>query len=185
MSRTTPRTWIYNELITAAIMNLDIRDMLNAYWPFTTIGDIAYASAADTLTRLGIGSAGQLQKVNAGATAPEWFRFLDREGGSATDWSVKGTTDYIPAAFKFEAGETEIVAANDSGSVTITFPVAFSDKPLVLVGPFRQTAGGARGQVMFRKSNIAAASVDIDVYSDDALGTTYTIKFSWLAIGPP
>lgn len=109
----------------------------------------------------------------------------ERQGGHATDWSVKGTTDYVPTAFNFQAGEAEIVAANDSGSVTITFPTAFSDKPLIIIGPHIQTAGGARGQMMLRKSNEAAGSVDIDSYSDDALGTTYTIKFSWLAIGPP
>jgi hypothetical protein len=35
-------------------------------------GDLAYASAANTPARLGIGSAGQVLQVNAGATAPEW-----------------------------------------------------------------------------------------------------------------
>lgn len=35
-------------------------------------GDLLYGSAADTLTRLGIGTAGQILRVNSGATAPEW-----------------------------------------------------------------------------------------------------------------
>lgn len=72
MARSTPRTWVYNELVTAAIMNAHVRDQLNAYWPYTTAGDLAYASAADTIARLGIGTAGQVQTTNAGATAPEW-----------------------------------------------------------------------------------------------------------------
>ncbi len=38
----------------------------------TTAGDILYGTAADTMARLGIGSAGQVLKVNSGATAPEW-----------------------------------------------------------------------------------------------------------------
>ena len=38
----------------------------------TTAGDLLYATAADTVTRLGIGTAGQVLKVNSGATAPEW-----------------------------------------------------------------------------------------------------------------
>jgi hypothetical protein len=38
----------------------------------TTAGDVLYGSAADTLARLGIGTAGQLLSVNSGATAPEW-----------------------------------------------------------------------------------------------------------------
>ena len=38
----------------------------------TTAGDTLYATAADTLARLAIGTAGQVLKVNSGATAPEW-----------------------------------------------------------------------------------------------------------------
>jgi hypothetical protein len=38
----------------------------------TTAGDTLYATAADTLVRLGIGTAGQVLQVNSGATAPEW-----------------------------------------------------------------------------------------------------------------
>lgn len=38
----------------------------------TTAGDILYGTAADTMARLGIGTAGQVLKVNSGATAPEW-----------------------------------------------------------------------------------------------------------------
>lgn len=35
-------------------------------------GDLLYGTAADTLGRLAIGTAGQVLKVNSGATAPEW-----------------------------------------------------------------------------------------------------------------
>jgi hypothetical protein len=38
-----------------------------------TIGDTTWASGATTISKLGIGTAGQLYRVNAGATAPEWF----------------------------------------------------------------------------------------------------------------
>jgi hypothetical protein len=41
--------------------------------PSTTLGDIEYrSSTANTNTRLGIGTAGQILTVNSGATAPEW-----------------------------------------------------------------------------------------------------------------
>lgn len=41
--------------------------------PSTTLGDIEYRSAtANTNTRLAIGTAGQVLKVNSGGTAPEW-----------------------------------------------------------------------------------------------------------------
>jgi hypothetical protein len=42
--------------------------------PETTLGDLAYrSSTADVKTRLALGTANQQLRVNAGATAPEWF----------------------------------------------------------------------------------------------------------------
>lgn len=38
----------------------------------TTIGDMLYMSAAKIMSRLGIGTAGQVLQVNTGATAPQW-----------------------------------------------------------------------------------------------------------------
>lgn len=38
----------------------------------TTAGDLLYGTAADTVARLGIGTAKQVLAVNSGATAPEW-----------------------------------------------------------------------------------------------------------------
>jgi hypothetical protein len=40
--------------------------------PMTTTGDVIYSSSGSTPARLGIGTAGQVLKVNSGATAPEW-----------------------------------------------------------------------------------------------------------------
>lgn len=39
---------------------------------FDASGDLLYATAADTPARLAIGTANQVLRVNAGATAPEW-----------------------------------------------------------------------------------------------------------------
>jgi hypothetical protein len=42
--------------------------------PETTLGDLAYrSSTANVKTRLALGTANQLLRVNSGATAPEWF----------------------------------------------------------------------------------------------------------------
>ena len=50
----------------------------------TTAGDTLYATAADTLVRLGIGTAGQVLTVNSGATAPEWAAAGGGGGGGLT-----------------------------------------------------------------------------------------------------
>ena len=47
----------------------------------TTAGDTLYGTGSGTFSRLGIGTAGQVLKVNSGATAPEW-------GAAATGGSL-------------------------------------------------------------------------------------------------
>lgn len=53
-------------------------DPISSNWAFdhlallTTAGDIIYATGAGVWARLGIGTAGQRLRVNAGANAPEW-----------------------------------------------------------------------------------------------------------------
>ena len=43
--------------------------------PMTTAGDSIYGGASGAPTRLGIGTAGQVLTVNAGATAPQWSTY--------------------------------------------------------------------------------------------------------------
>jgi len=72
MALTAFRTWVTGELVTAAMMNQQIRDNGNAIWVGTTAGDMDYYTGATGKARLPIGTAGQVLKVNSGATAPEW-----------------------------------------------------------------------------------------------------------------
>jgi hypothetical protein len=65
--------------------------------PETTLGDIAYrSSTANVNTRLALGTANQQLRVNAGATAPEWFTPAAAASGatliSRTDISAAATT---------------------------------------------------------------------------------------------
>ena len=56
-------------------------------------GDLQYKSSATALARLGIGSAGQTLRVNAGATAPSWSD--DLESVVIEDFSALDTTDQV------------------------------------------------------------------------------------------
>ena len=51
----------------------------------TTAGDLLYGTAADTVARLGIGTASQVLAVNSGATAPEW---VTPSAGSSFTYAV-------------------------------------------------------------------------------------------------
>jgi hypothetical protein len=57
MAYITPYTFIALQALTASQMN-GIQDNIRALWPYTTAGDISYASAANTLARLAKGSKG-------------------------------------------------------------------------------------------------------------------------------
>lgn len=65
----------------------------------TTAGDLLYGTAADTLARLGIGTAGQVLTVNSGATAPEWktpaVKVLQVVVGSTTTETSSSTSTYV------------------------------------------------------------------------------------------
>lgn len=88
----------------------------------TTAGDLLYGTAADTVARLGIGTAGQVLKVNSGATAPEW----GTAAGGAANWSL------------LNSGGTTL-----SGAATITVSgISGADKIMILV----QSAVGTGAQ---------------------------------------
>ena len=80
-----------------------VDDRIKALNPSTTLGDIEYrSSTANTNTRLGLGTAGQVLTVNSGANAPEWA--TPTSGGmtliSTTTLSGATTTiSSIPATY--------------------------------------------------------------------------------------
>ena len=54
----------------ASDYNSYVKDNMSALWPYTSSGDISYATSSSTLTRLGIGSSNQVLTVESGA--PKW-----------------------------------------------------------------------------------------------------------------
>ena len=75
----------------SAWANLDTTGMTN---PMTTTGDTIYSSSGSTPARLGIGTANQQLRVNAGATAPEWFT----PTSSASGYTLINTTSFSTVA---------------------------------------------------------------------------------------
>jgi hypothetical protein len=69
MAYSAPITFVALQVLTAAQLN-GIQDNITALWPFTTAGDLAYATSASALTRRGIGANGQVLTVVAGV--PTW-----------------------------------------------------------------------------------------------------------------
>ena len=184
MSLTTYRTWIYGELVTAAMLNQQIRDNGNAIWVGTTAGDMDYYTGATGKARIPKGTAGQVLKMNSGATAPEWGNsggVVKRQGGSATDWSTPGTTNYVPTASKIQVGVVAITITNDWNNASITFPEAFTYTPIALCHFSGGTGESIAYPITTRIVDLTNASMDIAVRT--GAGTDWTFYIHWIAIG--
>jgi hypothetical protein len=108
----------------------------------TTAGDTLYATAADTLARLAIGTAGQVLQVNSGATAPEWATPAGGGGGKVLQ-VVQGTTTTNASNSTTTFQDTNLTA-------TIT-PSAATSKILVLVSQHcEKTAGNVANTIALR-----------------------------------
>jgi len=110
----------------SAWTNLDTTGMVN---PMTTTGDTIYSSSGSTPARLGIGTAGQVLTVNAGATAPEWK--TPAGGGGKVLQVVQASTTTFTAIASTSYTDTNL-------SATIT-PSAATSKILVLANQFGTT----------------------------------------------
>lgn len=99
----TGQTW------SAANQNQYVKGNFDALWPFTTAGDLAYATGATALNRLAIGTARQVLRVNSGATAPEWATmagftpYVPRKSNASWDGDTKTPGTYTLAATDFDA----------------------------------------------------------------------------------
>ncbi len=99
--------------------------------------------------------------------------FLGRQGGNATDWTIAGTNNYTSGLnVRTQCG---VVAVATAGLVSVTFPVAFSNKPVVFATAWLTTSYAGIGVV-----TTSGASL----YLYDHTGSAETGDISWLAIGP-
>ena len=106
----------------------------------TTAGDLLYGTAADTMARLGIGTANQVLKVNSGATAPEWGTV---SGGGKVLQVVSATSNTSTTSTSTTWADTTLTA-------TIT-PSAATSKILILTNQvFTQSRSANNSEVGFR-----------------------------------
>lgn len=120
-----------------------------------------------------------IDDTKVGNRVPQFYR---RQGGSASDWSAVGTTTYTPTSVRMQAGSVRWSgAAASTGSVTLTFPVAFSDKPVGFAVE--------NSTILLAKHNLTititiSASQMIIGWTDETGSTQTILDFFWQAIGP-
>lgn len=112
-----------------------------------------------------------IDDTKAGDRVPQFYR---RQGGGTTNWSTTGTTNYTPSAVRMQAGMFQWVGSVSAGTENITFPVAFSDVPLVFV----QVRTGIN---VTTRASANSTTLTVQWIAD---ATITELRFQWLAIGP-
>lgn len=106
---------------------------------------------------------------------------LQRQGGSATDWSVIGTTNRdvtLRTLIQVGARLSDSIVGGTTLSGVVTFPTPFSAPPIVFVS----ITGNSTGEnLAFEVTSITAASFSLAIKNN---GVTVTAGANWLAIGP-
>jgi hypothetical protein len=120
---------------TAVKSAYDLADAAIAKSTVTTAGDIIYRNATVPV-RLGIGTAGQLLRVNSGATAPEWATISTSPvfvGCSLTKSAAQSIADgaNVMVTFDVEGIDTDGFHDNSSNNERITIPSGKGGKYLI------------------------------------------------------
>jgi len=87
MAWTTPRTWVTGEVVTAALLNAQIKGNMDLSAPaiMTTAGDIIYASGANTPARLAKDTNSTRVLTNTGTSnVPAWAQVTLTSGVTGT-----------------------------------------------------------------------------------------------------
>jgi hypothetical protein len=164
----------------SAWTNLDTTGMVN---PMTTTGDTIYSSSGTTPARLGIGTAGQVLRVNSGATAPEWA--TPASAGLTPYCSVYRSSDLnltnnTYTELLFNAEWFDSAGAYNTG--TGRFTPATAGKYFVIAN-ITYSAGGidrwGAGYVTIRKNGVLVSQGHTDNFDNY---TMYTVALSNSAI---
>lgn len=140
----------------------------------TTAGDTVYATAADTLARLGIGTAGQVLTVNSGATAPEWK--TPAGGGKVLQVVFNEDTSSVTS------NSATFVDINSSATIT---PSSTASKVLVISKSYGYanigSAAVSNGNIRLVRS---ATAIDTSQWYTNAL-TTYIVYHNFVYLDSP
>ena len=103
-----------------------------------------------------------------------------RQGGSATDWSAPGTSSYTPGTARMQCGTFRFSIAS---GVTVTFPTAFSQPPVVFATPKRDI--GYSGGMVLAATGVSASGFTVGlVVVGGTIDPFAEYDIFWLAIGP-
>ncbi|MFA5714991.1 MAG: hypothetical protein WC998_04595 [Candidatus Paceibacterota bacterium] len=79
MAWTAPRTWVTGEIVSAAMLNSNVRDNVLETAPgkAAAAGDIFVATGANAIKRVAVGSAGSVVSVNSAGNDVQFDNTLE------------------------------------------------------------------------------------------------------------
>lgn len=139
-----------------------------------TAGDVLYASGATTLTKLGIGTAGQVLTVNGGATAPSWT--TPTAYATVTDDTTTNATRY-PLFANQTTGNltTEYVSSTKlqyNPSTGVLTSTSFTGAGTGLTGTASSLSIGGNAATATTATNVTGGAAGSLVYQTAAASTT-------------
>ncbi len=175
---------------TATKAAYDLADAAIAKSTVTTAGDIIYRNATVPV-RLGIGTAGQILKVNAGATAPEWATvttsptFVGCSLQKATQ-SIANNT-YTAVSFNVETEDSNGFHDNTTNNSRITVPTGYAGRYLLIATINWDQSNGVGGRYIgFAKNGTLVSDTAIGLGAGGVPAATLFLTYSLiinLAVG--
>ena len=132
-----------------------------------TSGDILYASGTDTIAKLGKGTAGQVLKMNSGATAPEWSSDSDTTYSAGTLLDLATTTFNVDLSEASEAAiaDGDYVMFLDGGASGTAAKEAIGDIATLFAGTGLTASSSVIG-VDTSQNITALTGGDLTIYED-------------------
>ena len=107
-----------------------------------------------------------------------------RQGGSATDWSVAGSTNYAPGETIKQLGNVNVSYSSGTGTAVVTFPVAFAQIPHPQLTVYN-AGSSTRRKILATVEAISATQLTIRVYVTDESTGSSDVNVFWEAVGQP
>jgi hypothetical protein len=126
--------------------------------------------------------ADSVDDTKAGDRVPQLYR---RQGGSSTSWASAGSTAYTPGAVRIQKGvRTVTIPLNGySDSVSVSFPVAFSQVPMIQVS-IQSIAGTLDGRAFtVYTSGISASGFTLYARRANNPNDENDVTIAWEATG--
>lgn len=105
-----------------------------------------------------------------------------RQGGSATNWSTAGTTNYTPLESLIQVGVLNVTYSSGTGTGTVTFPTAYSQTPAAQLTVYNG-ANSTKRKILATIESISTTQLVIRVYLTDEGTGSGNVDVGWEVVG--